>query len=137
MPAASRSDPSRLEGAADPSGGKESPSRQTQREMSNKASFWQQKEINHCLTRTFLTEKLVAMKTGELKTRTVFASFPSVVIFSPSLSQRDVPARRKKRNVRLVHELSSKELLLKVGSRLPGKRFLKRSPQRDEERTVG
>lgn len=47
--------------------------------------------------------------------------------------------RKKKRNVgrRLVHELSSKELLLKVGSRLPGKWCLKRSPQRDEERTLG
>lgn len=35
--------------------------------MTSEASLWQQKEINHRLTRTFLTEKLVAMKTGELK----------------------------------------------------------------------
>lgn len=84
--------------------------------MSYKASFWQQKEINHRLTFTFLTEKPVAMKTAELRTWTIFASFPSVVIFSPGLSQRDMSQeeRKKKRYVEgcLVHELSSKELLL-------------------------
>lgn len=64
--------------------------------MSYKAAFWQQKEINHRLTCTFLTEKMVAMKTDELRTWTAFVMFPSLVIFSPSLSQRDVSARRKK-----------------------------------------
>lgn len=58
---------------------------------------------------------------------------------SESFTARHVGKKKKKRNVgrRLVHELSSKELLLKVGSRLPGKWCLKRSPQRDEERTLG
>lgn len=113
MPPASRSDPSRLGRSTDPSGGKEPQSRQTHREMSSKASFWQQREINYRLTCTFLTAKLVAMKTGELRRWTVFASFPSVVIFSPSLSQQDMSALRKKEKKKKRGEASCSRIVVK------------------------
>lgn len=79
------------------------------------------------------------MKTGELRTWTVVASFPSVMIFSPSLSQRDESARRKKEKKRsiegrLVPKLSSKELLFESWQQASRQMVFEK---RDEERTVG
>lgn len=101
---------------------------QTHREMSYKAAFWQQKEINHHLTRTFLIEGLVAMNTA-------FALCPWSVIFSSFRIPRSREYRRgREKNLaeHLARELSQRNYYLIVGSGLPGKWCLKRSAQRDD-----